>query len=176
MLALSAVLLLTVGCNEPQQVAVQNPVPTTTETQIVGNIFDLSTAKVGDKVGTMNITSMKPFGGKNEPIDNTNCSVSFSGMATVFGTYEPVENLSMIPLASFTLDEASMKMLPALADDKYNFNWFELNNPDAEVIAKLGKVKKTATIVIKNYTLVRYPSEVSSTADLVDVTVPSSQK
>ena len=70
----------------------------------------------------------------------------------------------------FQLDAESQKNFPATNDDivviENNTEGFTFSN-DKETVKKLGDKERKATIVIKNYTLVRYPAEVSSTAEFV---------
>ncbi len=131
----------------------------------VANEFNLSDLKVGMEIAGLKVTAFGPFEAKMGPMAMDNLKVSFEGAKTVSGWYGPSEGFP----ASFNLDDASRQNFPKLIDDVVSPDWFAFNDLDADVVAKLGKVGKQATIVIKNYTLQRYPSEVSSTADLVEV-------
>lgn len=133
------------------------------------NEFSLNDLKVGLEIGGLKVASFGPFSARIGPIAINNLKVSFVGTTTISGNYSPAEALSVSGGSSFTLDDASLQNFPKLTSDLVDVRWFTINGKDADIFAKLGKEKKQATIVIKNYTFVRYPAEVGSTADLVSV-------
>ena len=161
------VLLFIAGCMKQAVAPVITPEPVVQS--VPTNEFSIKDLKVGMEVDGLKVTSFGPFNAEFGPMNLGNLKISFEGTSTVSGNYHPVEVLSMGGSASFSLDNASSLNFPKLIGDGIGPEWFSFNNPDAEIIAKLGKVKKQVTVVIKNYTLQRYPSEVSSTADLVEV-------
>lgn len=158
-------LMFTVGCAQQAVAPVSAPVETSKSSVAQPNEFKFSDLKVGMEIAGLKVTSVGPFEAKMGPMAMDNLKVSFEGTKTVSGWYGPSEGFP----ASFNLDEASRQNFPKLIDDVVSPDWFAFNDLDADVVAKLGKVGKQATIVIKNYTLQRYPAEVSSTADLVEV-------
>ncbi len=137
------------------------------------NSFDVSKAKVGDKVGGMTIQSMKPFDAKRGNLSPTNASVMFSGEAQVTGEYYS-SNDPNVPYANICfdkLDAGSVQVLPRmLRDDRDVLLCFAVNDTLANnALGPLGS-KGTATIVINDYWINNLvPSEVMNLAKLVKV-------
>jgi len=150
--------------------------PTTAAT--VSNIFDLSTAKTGDKVATMTIFSVKPYSMTIAPpverdLSASNAKVVFSGQATIEGTYNYINGAMFGWDLSFTVSSASRNNLPVIkgSDDHQPAMGFS-NKAQAmqmfgitENQAKSGTVK----IIIQDYVINRYPTEITDTFALVSV-------
>ena len=138
--------------------------------------FDINQIKVGESFyGEMIVKSIEPFSVGYSELSKDNFRITFSGQATLSGSYYIRDGTEMGiggKYVTFTPDESSFSRLPR---ERYagEFGYaksFTLNNYEkaVELLMPNGK-KGTATIVIDNYTLVGYPSEISNSADLIEV-------
>lgn len=168
------VLTMGAGCsvfNKDTQIG-QTPVTPVANVELSvssTNEFKISDLKVGLEIAGLKVTSFGPFNVKTGPISAENLTVSFEGTKTVTGIYSGTENSAMGGPATFSLDKASAQSLPRLTSSNKANVFFSFSNLDTSAITKLGKVEKSATIVIKNYTINHWPAEVFNTAYLVEV-------
>jgi|GEM_PF-737824 len=139
-------------------------------TNSVSSKFDYSTIKVGDKVGNMTASSISPYE-SSRPISSTNYRVLFKGSTTVTGKYFQLGQNGMISgrigVCFNELDQTSLSLLPQKTEE-YGRPWFCFANAslaDKEFLTGSG----VATIVIDDYSVVAFPSEVWNTATLVKV-------
>lgn len=160
------------------------PTPTTTVTPTptevaAGNIFDLLTAKNGDKVSTMTIVSVNPFSMTlqppiNNPLTASNANVVFSGQAVLEGDYSYTNSaFSGGYDLVFNVKSSSYSKLPVIkgAENHQLPMWFSNKAEAMRILGITENVEKsgTATITIKDYVMNRYPSELRDTFALVSV-------
>lgn len=133
------------------------------------NTFELDKVKVGDTVGNMKITSIKPFAeqliGKLKPA--TNVIIKFSGEATVSGRYG--FDYELLGRNLLQLDNDSQKKLPVLKIDgslTTSNKFICLDDPDSKIDYKKGG---EGTFIVADFVLVSYPSEGCSSARVVKV-------
>ncbi|HBG81351.1 TPA: hypothetical protein DDW69_00740 [candidate division CPR2 bacterium] len=169
--ALKRIEALEKKVNENTTTKKEETTPTPTKTIIADNIINLKTLKVGDKVGAFNVKSIAPYRSEYSALSNSNIKIEFTGTTTVTGTYEytaPDSN-TMFGGDFFKfdkLDSASKKKIPTLND---GIDWFGFTNNTSELkqgfeIKGSKDTTETVTIMISDFTFVRYPSEVFSTA------------
>lgn len=134
------------------------------------HLFSLDTVKVGDVIAGMTLRSLAPFSQVmmtptlDLPLSSYNAHVEFSGTATVTG--EHYWNELFQKVCFDVLDPLSGTRLPRIDGDTRK-TWFCFANQD-EAQAVLGKeAPGTATIVIDDYAINVYESEVANTATLV---------
>jgi len=127
--------------------------------------FDLNTVKVGDQIGSMRIISRVSYGAidkNNYSIDDA--SIAFIGQVVIKGAYTESRGDRCI----VDLDESSTSKIPRMIGDDRDI-WFCFNESN---LVKQEFVKgddEIVEIVIDNYVINAYPSEVYNTADLVRV-------
>ena len=151
----------------------------TSKEEITSNIFDLLTAKVGDKVGTMTISSINPFSmtinpPRNEKLSSSNANIVFSGQVVIDGDYSyAYDAFSGSYDLVFNVSKASYNNLPVIkgSEDNKSPMWF---SNKTEAIKLLGitentEKKGTAKITIKDYVINRFPSEVRDTIAIVGI-------
>lgn len=120
-------------------------------------IFDPAKAKVGDKVGSMIITSI-----------SGNTVIKFKGPVTITGTYVPQVSDLRSGCPQFSgLDAASLAKIPRITGDNSAF-WFCFGNPDFTK-PKLGSESKQTTVTIDNYTIDNRQTPAASDANLISV-------
>lgn len=137
------------------------------------NTFDINSVKAGDKIGSLVVKNVEPFNSGYSPISEKNFKITFQGQVTLRGHYSISDGTEMgigIKGVGFTPDDNSALLLPqelhtmkfgfiksfAFSDYEYSFR----------MLIPFGKTGDK-TIIIDNYTLVSYPSEVNNTADLI---------
>lgn len=154
---------------EPEQAQIDNS----------SNILDLSSVKIGDKIGTMTVESIIPYSesstpplAENLPLSTSNVKIVFSGQATLSGeyTYEysPLEGSYRL---SFKVSNDRDK-LPIIKDSeerKEVLCWFSNQGEALKLLGITKDVEKkgNATIIVKNYVINRYPSEVTDMFELM---------
>lgn len=87
------------------------------------NVFDVATAKVGDKVGAMTIVSNNKYGVSNTyPGSNTDATVEFAGQVTVHVTYTLIALAEFGPpdTLEFGIDSQDSSKIPLLTTDISN--------------------------------------------------------
>lgn len=136
------------------------------QTSTSGNLFDVEKAKIGDKIGNMTITKLS--GGKSDTPTANYATVSFSGKETVSGkiTYYPTGGFMGEAICMDRLSADSLSKIPKMINDTRDV-WFCFNNLD-EAREDLNNLTQ-ATVIINNYTIKYYPTEVYNTADLVAI-------
>ncbi|KKQ43164.1 MAG: hypothetical protein US60_C0006G0008 [Microgenomates group bacterium GW2011_GWC1_37_8] len=151
--------------------------PKTQKTQVNSqkedNIFDISTVKVEDEVAGMKVTEIGPFLDDTDIPLSENAKISFGGKAVVTGSYffsgpmsaQSSEELDTVCMSDFTKE--SLEKIPKPASNN-NSSWFCFTNKEF-AFNQLGPVgsKGIATVLIDNYTINIYPSEVTNTAELL---------
>lgn len=136
------------------------------------NVFQLATLQVGDTVAGMTVKSITGYGdGSADPGPPTihDVRIEFEGRATVTGTYtyHLPEDEFLGNAVCIDVDETSQHLLPRMAGDE-RYLWFCFENED-EAQAAFGEPGfGTATVVIDNYTIIHYPSEVWNMATLIE--------
>jgi hypothetical protein len=152
----------------------QNP-QTSQSPNIPVNIFTLTDIKIGDKIAGMTVQSITPYdeGVKTLPLES-NAKVRFTGQTNVAGTYyyecpgfEGKCNKNEQRLCLKDLDEASQKKMPRIKNGRDPI-WFCFSNAD-EAKKLLAPNTGKESVLIDNYILNVYPSEVIDTADLIKV-------
>lgn len=150
---------------------------------IESNIFDVMKAKIGDVVVNMTIKAITPFSvnitpPKSFPLTADNAKVEFSGQTQISGTYQYYGNDEqsemLTDIVCFDgLDNSSKSQLPQIQGDRRE-PWFCFSNQDLakELFIPKGAVGK-ATIIIDQYEINSYPSEVFNTATLIKVITKS---
>ena len=139
------------------------------------NEFDLNEIKIGDKVIGMTVQSIAPYDEsvKSLPLAS-NVKIQFKGQVTITGIYyyecpgfEGKCSEDKERLCFKDLDEVSQKKMPILKNGR-NPIWFCFANAnEAKKLLTPNTGKKS--VLIDNYTLNVYPSEVIDTADLIKV-------
>lgn len=146
-----------------------------------GSTFSYYDVQIGDVIAGWTLTDMGMFSDMIEPGPG-NSIFHFEGTATLTGTYEYVGDDAYAMMSDYIyfhdLDSDSLYYLPWMmeSDGEPEWTWFSFSNQE-EVKARFGVVDGVsksgqATILIEDFVLVHYPSEVSSMATLVDVLVP----
>lgn len=165
---------------EPAEVpdSTVSPNAATDTSELSPNLFNLKDVKVGDKIAGMTIKSIKKISDlitppEDVPLSENNVSIVFSGQVTITGEYryEKESEVGGIEILGFSLDETSSKLMPRLTYQKNDPVYISIANID-EAKEKLGITKDgegMATIIIDDYSLNSYPSEVSNTGKLVSV-------
>lgn len=139
----------------PSPAPVQPTSPPASQTSSM--IFDVTKAKVGDKIGSMTITLIS---GKTV--------VKFKGPVTITGTYIPqVSDLRSGCPQFRSLDPASLAKIPRISGDNSAF-WFCFDNPDFAK-SQLGSESKQTTVTIDNYAIDNRQTETVSDANLISV-------
>ncbi|MDP2642742.1 MAG: S-layer homology domain-containing protein [Candidatus Peregrinibacteria bacterium] len=139
---------------------------------LIFNTFDVADLKVGMEIGDLTVKSFGPFNADFGAIAYNNLKVVFEGEMTVAGKYTDTTNNpgAFGPITCFYPNITSDAEMPHLVNDELSNQWFCFNNIEfAQSKLGTGKTLDEITIGIKNYTYIRYPSEVSPTADLVEV-------
>jgi hypothetical protein len=132
---------------------------------------------VGDKLGSMTVTSVEPFNFgqySNDPgttnLSQNNVKLKLSGAITITGMYYFV--LSETGFSGYCMtdfDQESLAKLPSLSlTDRSNFFCFR-NEDFVKIELGRDEEKKKVTVKIDNFEINRYPSEVVDWADLVNV-------
>ncbi len=153
---------------------------TSEEVEVASNIFDLDTAKEGDKVAGMVLVSIQSYSSKynpqnSQPLSINDVTAEFSGRVTVTGSYDYTAEGEPSMMGEFIrfdiTDSDFLAKLPQIKDDDMPV-WFGFTNMSfAKEALGLGNkgTTGTATIIIDNYTINRYPSEVFNSAALIEV-------
>lgn len=157
----------------PEATVTPTATTTTSADTIANNVFDLATAQVGDKVGTMTITSIEPFFPKSsDTVSETNAKVQFSGEASITGSYTYNANSPFFggEILVFTYNQSGITELPLIKGDNIRSIWLTISGQNKEMLGISSQEQSgSATITISNYSLNRGQGEVMSTADLVEV-------
>ncbi len=159
-------LLLFAACQTP----VEEPEPV--EDVVTENSFDVESAEIGDTVVGMTINSVEPFSTREDllPINTFNAIVEFSGEAELTGTYHHYPAGTFIGGGELTcfdqLDETSISKLPRI--DGKTLTWFCFRNLDLANDSFDAETGET-TIIIDNFQINSFPSEVWNLADLLEV-------
>ena len=141
------------------------------------NDFEIEQIQQRDKVRDMVLVKKAPYDSENTdkiPV-SSNITMHFKGQVQITGNYffsgpmgaETVEDLDAVCMSE--LDEQSLNRLPR-PTSKSNDTWFCFDNSDYafEQFGPIGS-KGRATIVIDNYTINIFPSEVHDAASLIRV-------
>ncbi|MEX0649655.1 MAG: hypothetical protein WD200_01490 [Candidatus Andersenbacteria bacterium] len=159
-----------------QSVSTERPVissPTPKSTR-VSNVFDVTTAKVGDKVAGMTITAIGPW--SEELYEETlpyNAKVQFTGQETISGTITSIDPFNS-PLGGYEMkvDPVFSSIIPriASASRRSDGSYLHLrgNLVGKEFVGPYGSEWR-ATIVIDDYLIEQAETEVSDSADLIKV-------
>jgi len=133
----------------------------------LSNPFDCQEAKRNDTVAGMKIISID-YGSYYKNICGAN--VEFSSKVAITGTYEHWSKDEYFgDCVVFYPDENSKNKLPKMISDN-RIIWFTFTNYKEAVQAFGSKGSEgIATIVINNYHIIWYETEVSNTAKLVEV-------
>lgn len=149
----------------PQASTIASPGKPRTNTTT--NRFDPRKVKRGDRILGFEVVSVEV---SSMPNNRFYGKTRFRGEVTLSGTYDAGQPGDEIGLPCFYVDETSARKLPRFINDERTV-WFCFNNPDKakQVLGGVGTQRKKATIVIKDYETVYYPSDVFDTATLVRV-------
>jgi hypothetical protein len=156
---------------EPQTYVPPNPVqPITTWTSATGSAF----VSVGDILGAMTVVNVAPFNTgqyssdpKMMQLGPQNIQANLKGPIEVTGAYSAVHSgIGFDGYCMSVSDVASLSRLPVLSSGVRSYFCFR-NGATAQ--QKLGEKSRTITVIIDNYQLNSYPSEVVDWADLVSV-------
>lgn len=152
----------------------EGPVP-----QPKSNLFKLEDVKVGDSVADMQIKFIGKFSDTITPyqsgsLSENNVIVKFSGSTMVTGQYEyqKISDFGGIEQLCFgSLDAISEKSMPKLYSSSNNPTYFCITNISQakNALGLTTDSKGSATIVVNDYVLNSYPSEVFNTATLVSL-------
>ncbi len=139
----------------------------TPSTTSENNLFSFAKAKVGDRVAGMTIIEVGHYR-EDRPDVSPNEKVAFTGKATVTGrvTSHFGEFGGQNEVCLQDLDSTSQSAIPKLDDDAREM-WFCFTNTDAALLAFPKGADATATVVIDDYVINAYPSEVRNTATYV---------
>jgi hypothetical protein len=167
---------------QPQTTGSPSPTPTPSPSASAtpANKFDVTKAKVGDKVAGMTIKTIEPYDKTKGNLSGDNAKVTFTGEATVTGNYayDSETGLSLKdPVCIHTLDASSADKIPMLSTDTDNYTAFCFSNQETAKpkFAPVGS-KGVATVVIKNFILNMSPSGTVNTAEFVKlITVKTDQ-
>jgi len=140
------------------------------------NKFDLKGIKVGDIVTGMTVTSVVPYDAEHGAISEDNYKIQFSGQATITGNYQiyaPNDGgmgITSDDVCVIEVNEQTVANLPKEKSDNRGV-WFCFTNP-ADAKSALGSEPgtKTATMVVDEYKINYYPSEVYNTAKFISKT------
>lgn len=137
--------------------------------QAGGNVLDPATVSVGDVIGEFtveDISEVRP-GVKVTP----NMRITFSGRIEVSGEYQyHAAGITPGQVVFRNLDEASLERVPRVAGDLTHEGFTFDNLAEAQEAFGPPGSKGTATIVIEQYVVERYPgSNKSDRAILVEV-------
>lgn len=129
---------------------------------------------VGDILGAMTVVSVAPFNTgqyssdpKMMQLGPQNIRVNLKGPIEVTGAYSTVHSgIGFDGYCMSVSDAASLSRLPVLPAGVRSYFCFR-NGETAQ--QKLGKQSRTVTVMIDNYQLNSYPSEVVDWADLISV-------
>ncbi len=144
--------------------------PTPTETPDLTIKFDVTKAKLGDKVGAMTIASLNPFISSNI-ISSDDAVVKFKGRVTLTGElYHSTGGELGDDVFMQNLDPSSLAKMPSMIGDNRSI-WFNFTNPnDVKKIFQNGQNNtKNVTITIDNYTIVSFLREVVNSATFVSL-------
>ena len=134
--------------------------------------FNVKDLKVGMKMGDLTVKSFGPFNADYSAIAKNNVRVVFEGQTMITGKYIDTANDpgAFGPTTCFYPDAKSDAAMPHVVDDEMSNQWFCFKDMAlAQLKFGPGNTWEKITIVIKNYTYVRYPSDMASSADLVMV-------
>lgn len=153
---------------------------TTNEAELPSNIFNID-AKPGEKYGAFTLKSIKAFSENNPdaaqlPFSAENISANFTGETTIDVDYTytgPNEPAMFTDVIGFTIKSTdSMKKVPELKGANAQTRTFRISNlADAKTAFGIGNASKegTAKVVIKDYSVNRFPSEVGDSATFVRI-------
>lgn len=128
------------------------------------NLFDVTTAKVGDQIAGMTITSVEPFKATRE-LSYENAKVEFSGETIITGEYY-YNNMFKDPCIS-NIDEDSNLKLPKIDKDTRSTSFCFSDDEWADLAFSSREDGVKITVAIDNYTIISYPSEVVNKAKFV---------
>jgi archaellum component FlaF (FlaF/FlaG flagellin family) len=146
-----------------------------TTARSASNVFNLNTVKIGDKVAGMTVTSVgKALTTSPLPYGNQNAQITFSGQATVEGTYaySGDDQPSIITdFVSFAADPSSFSVLPTIGGDSRA--GFGFSNPAlAKSLFGITTGKSSSgksKVTISDYKFVIFPGEGSNSATLISI-------
>ena len=141
------------------------------------NDFEIEQIQQGDKVRDMVLVKKSPYDSEitdKIPV-SSNLTMQFKGQVQITGNHffsgsmgaETIEDLDEVCMSE--LDEQSLNRLPR-PNGKSNDTWFCFDNSDY-AFKQFGPIgsKGRATVVIDNYTINIFPSEVHDAASLIRV-------
>lgn len=127
---------------------------------------------VGQKIGAMTLSEYGPYNSSYSEMSPSNIKMLLKGPVEITGVYEYYE--SEIGFEGYCMKEFSpetklvLPYVPVTGEEEKAVWMFCFRN-EAEVSAELGKTKQTVTLLIDNYELNAYPSEIIDRADFVGV-------
>lgn len=134
------------------------------------NKFDINKITFGDRISGVSVKSVGPYRTDSTLPLAKNAKVSFDGEITITGSYYylgPNRITSDTIICVEKLNQESLTKIPILQSDN-RFPWFCFDNVDlaSKLLGPVGS-SGTITVVIDNYSINYYPSEVGNTAKLV---------
>lgn len=134
------------------------------------NIINFSDLKINNRVGDMVVTSIQPYSTSTDIDLESNHIISFKGPIEITGQFFQFGQNAMVAdrigVCFRKLDDLSLKIVPM---EKEKEPWFCFSNSKL-ADQEFGTTNSgTATIIIDDYNLVYYPSEVFNTAKLIKV-------
>lgn len=133
-------------------------------------IFSLFEIEVGDTVAGMRVEAIEAVEDDGSTgRDPHNVLIRFSGRKEITGrfTYHPPTDPFLANTVWMHIDDRDGAGLPHMLEDT-RYTWFCFYNQDDAHAVFIEPGAGTATVVIDDYTIVYYPSEVWNTATLVE--------
>lgn len=133
--------------------------------------FDVEKVKIGDKLGNMTVTKLN--GIKSETPTINSALVNFKGRTEVTGKiqYHEPGGFMAEAVCLGNLNKESLAKMPKMESDTREI-WFCFNDLEGAKKKRLHTTTELVTVLIDNYSIVYYPSEVYNTADLISVITP----
>ncbi|MDP2812472.1 MAG: hypothetical protein Q8O32_02150 [bacterium] len=131
------------------------------------SLFDVTTAKVGDIVAGMTIKKINPFNSSFSSLTVDNAKVVFSGRATISGKYLYNDMLGQFCIDN--IDANSQIYLPKINGDTRSASFCFSNKEEANSSLKTYQDSDSMTVIMDDYTIISYPSEVVNMAKFISV-------
>jgi len=131
-------------------------------------VFDFNQIKVGDRVGDMTITNIKPIS-STFPLSWENVSIQFSGSAVLTYSYVYSSDCDGLGCGIWPTELGSdaYNVLPRMIQDTRTLSFRFSNQSYAkQLLGPIGRSDRVA-VEIKNFIINSYPSSVLNAAELV---------
>lgn len=158
-----------------QKIITDNSQVSTPEPVIDNSIkFDVEKAKVGDKIGDMTITKLRGY--KSERATADSAFVDFTGRVTITGDviYNGSQRGEVVCMQN--LDYGSQSKMPKMTSQFYvnvSFCFTDLGLAKKLLVKNMDQENQgQAKVIVDNYKIQWFPTEIYNTADLVSVVTP----